>query len=154
MGTYSHQKNVSWVQTFHDPVADRCPLGWSIQGGRCAEDNRANAVVNFTRVSAISDVDDFLGTERVAIEPIHYRCVNKEHHHLATQTMKESVVQLKDGTYQIRLPLRKSPQCLSNNYDYAVKRLVTPETQFQHKPSAIAAIVVLRHVAAHNFYLD
>ena len=64
--------------------------------------------------------------------------------------MKESVGQRNDGTYQIRLPWRKSPQCLPNNHDYAVKRLVTPKMQFQNKPSPTAEMVVLRHVAAHN----
>ena len=41
----------------HDSVAVRCPLGGYIQWGRCAEDNRANAAVNFTQVSAIGDVN-------------------------------------------------------------------------------------------------
>ena len=123
----------------HDPVAVRCPLGWCIQGGRCAADNRANAAVNFTQVSAISDVKYFVG-----IEPRHCKYVTEE------QTMKESVGQRNDGAYQIRLPWRESPQCVSNNYDNAVKRLVTPEMQFQNKPSPTAEIVVLHHVAAHN----
>ena len=96
----------------HYPVAVRCPLGWYIQGGRCAEDNRANAVVDFTQVSAISDVKYF-----VSIEPRHCKCKTEE------QTMKESVGQRNDGTNQIRLPWRKLPQCLPNNHDYALKRL-------------------------------
>ena len=115
------------------------PLGWYILGGRCAEDNRANAVVNFTQVSAISDVKYFVG-----IEPRHCKCVTEE------QTMKESVGQQNDGTYQIRLPWRKSPQCLPNNHDIAVKPLVTPKMQFQDKPSHTAEIVVIHHIAAHN----
>ena len=96
---------------FDDPVAVRCPLGWSIQGGRSAEYILDNAVFNFTLVSAISDVEDFLGIERVGMEPRHYKCVTEEQNHPAKQTMKESVVQvLDDGTYKIRLPWRKSPQ--------------------------------------------
>ena len=83
---------------FHDPVAVRCPLGCYIQGGHCAEGNRANAVVNFTQMFAISDVEYFVG-----IEPRNCKCVTEE------QTMTESVGQRNDGTYQIRLPLRKSP---------------------------------------------
>ena len=118
-----------------DPVAVRCPLGWYIQGGRSTEYILAtNAVVNFTQVSAISDIQDFLGIERVGVEPRHCKCVTEEEDHLATQTMKESVVQLDDGTYQIRLPWRKSPQSLPNNYDYAVKRFLSLEKQFQNKP--------------------
>ena len=124
---------------FHDPVAVRCMLGWYIQGGRCAEGNRAKAVVNFTQMSAISDVEYFVG-----IEPRYCKCVTEE------QTMKESVGQQNNGTYQSRLPWRKSPQCLPNNYDYAVKRLVTPEIQSKNKPSPTEEIVVLRLVAAHN----
>ena len=82
---------------FDDPVAVRCPLGWYIQGGRSTEYILAtNAVVNFTQVSAISDVQDFLGIERVGMEPRHCKCVTEEEDHLATQTMKESVVQLDD----------------------------------------------------------
>ena len=124
MGTY-----------FDDPVAVRCPLGWYIQGGRSTEYILAtNAVVNFTQVSAISDIQDFLGIERVGMEPRHCKCVTEEEDHLATQTMKESVVQLDDGTYQIRLPWRKSPQSLPNNYDYAVKCFLSLEKQFQNKP--------------------
>ena len=64
--------------------------------------------------------------------------------------MKGSIGQRNSGTYQIRLPCRKSPQCLPNNYDNAVKRSVTPEMQFQNKLSPTAESVVLRHVAAHN----
>ena len=64
--------------------------------------------------------------------------------------MNESLGQRNDGTYQIRLPCRKSPQCLPNNHDDAVKRLVTPKMQFLSKPSPTAEMVVLRHVAAHN----
>ena len=109
---------------FHDPVAVRCMLGWYIQGGRCAEGNRAKEVVNFTQMSAISDVEYFVG-----IEPRYCKCVTEE------QTMKESVGQQNNGTYQSRLPWRKSPQCLPNNYDYTVKRLVTPEIQSKNKPS-------------------
>ena len=78
---------------FHDPVAVRCMLGWYIQGGRCAEGNRAKAVVNFTQMSAISDVEYFVG-----IEPRYCKCVTEE------QTMKESVGQQNNGTYQSRLP--------------------------------------------------
>ena len=114
-------------------------LGWYIQGGRCAEGNRAKAVVNFTQMSAISDVEYFVG-----IEPRYCKCVTEE------QTMKESVGQQNNGTYQSRLPWRKSPQCLPNNYDYAVKRLVTLEIQSRNKPSPTEEIVVLRLVAAHN----
>ena len=39
---------------------------------------------------------------------------------------------------------------MPNNYDYAVKRLVTPEIQSKNKPSPTEEIVVLRLVAAHN----
>ena len=61
---------------FHDPVAVRCPLGCYIQGGRCAEVNRANAVGNYTQVCAISDIEYFGG-----IEPRHciILCVTEEH---------------------------------------------------------------------------
>ena len=93
---------------FRDPVAVRCPLLWYMQGGRCAEDILTNAVVIFKQVSAISDVEYCLGIERVSVEPRHCKCVTEERDRLATQTMKESVVQLNDGTYQICLSWRKS----------------------------------------------
>ena len=90
-------------------------------------------------MSANSDIECFVG-----IEPGHCKCVTEE------QTMKECLGQRNDGTYQIRLSWRRSPQCLPNNHHYAVKRLVTPEMQSQNKPSPTAEIVFLRHVAAHN----
>ena len=61
---------------FDDPVAVRCP-GWYIQGGCSTEYILANAVVNFTPVSAISDVEDVLGTERVGMEPRHCTCATE-----------------------------------------------------------------------------
>ena len=56
---------------FDDPVAVRCPVGWYIQGCRYAEGNRANVVVNFTQVSAISDIEYFIGIKHVGMEPRH-----------------------------------------------------------------------------------
>ena len=79
-----------------------------MQGGRCTEDILTDAVVIFKQVSATSDVEYCLGIERVSVEPRQCKCVTEERDRLAAQTMKESVVQLNDGTYQIGFSWRKS----------------------------------------------
>ena len=117
-----------------DPIAARCPLGWYVQGGCNTDRPRCNALVNFTQVSALSEIEDFVGIERMGLEPKRCRCATEDQDKVATDSMQQSVTQLDDGTYQIGLPWKKSPQELPDNYTYAVNRFLNLEKQFKNKP--------------------
>ncbi|XP_014675991.1 PREDICTED: uncharacterized protein LOC106815968 [Priapulus caudatus] len=120
--------------TANDPVVVRCPLGWYVQGGHSSSEVLCNATVHFTQVTAISEIEDFLGIDRVGIEPRRCKCTMEDQDKIANDSMQQSVTRLEDGTYQISLPWRKSPQGLPNNHDYAVKRFLNLEKQFKNKP--------------------
>ncbi|XP_071509981.1 uncharacterized protein [Diadema antillarum] len=114
-----------------EPVAARCPLGWFIQGGRSGG---PTALLNYVNVSAIGPLEEFLGLETVALQPRRCKCSTEILNRGATKTMEQSVSQRQDGSYEVRLPWKKSPDSLPDNYNYAVKRLHGLESQFRDRP--------------------
>jgi hypothetical protein len=102
---------------------------WYVQGGYGSENVLTNAVTNFTLVFATSELEDFLGIEKLGIEPKHCKCAKA-----ATETMQQSLTMLESGAYQINLPWKKPPAELPNNYEYAAKRLINLEKQLRNKP--------------------
>ncbi len=117
-----------------EPVAVKCQFGWYIQGGRTSGDVKANAAINFIQMAAVSEIEEFLGIENAGLGPRPCKCISKTQDQLATERMEKSVTRLDDGSYQIGLPWKKSPETLPNNYDYAVKRFLNLEQQFKNKP--------------------
>ncbi|XP_022111565.1 uncharacterized protein LOC110990769 [Acanthaster planci] len=118
-------------ENFDEPVAVRCPLGWFIQGGRSAS---SAMLVNYVNVSATGPLEEFLALEAAGLEPKRCRCSADLIDKNATEAMQQSVFQLPDGSYENRLPWKKPPDDLPNNYDYAVKRLKSLENQFRNRP--------------------
>ena len=116
------------------PIAARCPLGWYIQGGSSQENLRINTALNFVQVSAAGELEDFLGIEKVGLEPKRCKCDLERENKRATETMRQSLSKLEDGGYQISLPWKRPPTELPNNYDHALKRFSNLERQFQNKP--------------------
>ncbi|XP_064629280.1 uncharacterized protein LOC135488570 [Lineus longissimus] len=117
----------------NDPIAARCPLGWYVQGGRISNESLANAVVNFSLVSAVGELEDFLGVDCSGLEPRRCKCRAEDQDKLATESMEKSVTRFENGKYQIGLPWVKSSENPPNNYAYAVKRLLNLEAQFKKK---------------------
>ena len=115
-----------------DPVAARCPLGWYIQGG--SGTNQVKPTVNILSVAPSSELEQFLGLENEPFASKHCRCAINQENKVATETMKDSILQLNDGTYQVALPWRKPPSALPNNFNYAKRRLQNLEKQFQNRP--------------------
>ena len=113
-----------------DPVAIRCPLGWFIQGGQAAN---STPFINYINVTASGSLEEFLGLETAGLEPIRCKCLSDEEK-TATDSMHKSVTQLPDGSYEVHLPWKQSPDGLPDNYDYAVKRQKSLENQFRHRP--------------------
>ncbi|MCG8432222.1 MAG: hypothetical protein MJA29_13770, partial [Candidatus Omnitrophica bacterium] len=111
-----------------DPVAGRCPLGWFIQGG--SGSSHVKSAVNFTLITPSSELEEFLGIENTPLTPKYCKCAVERENKRATEFMKNSLRRLYDGTYQVKLPWRKSPTALPNNYDYAKRRLENLEKQF------------------------
>ena len=116
------------------PIASRYALGWCVQGGRGSDGVTMNTAVNFTQVTAISEIEDFLGIERMGIEPKHCKCAEEKLNRNATNSMQQSIIRLEDGAYQLGLPWRKPPHDLPNNYDYALRRFLNLEKRFAHRP--------------------
>ncbi|PIK54720.1 hypothetical protein BSL78_08366 [Apostichopus japonicus] len=113
-----------------EPIAVRCPFGWFIQGGRSAG---SATLSNYVNVSAIGPIEEFIGLETVGLEPKKCKCSSDLLNKGATEAMQQSVSQLSDGSYEIQLPWKKSPDDLPDNYDYAVKRLRSLENQFKNR---------------------
>lgn len=114
-----------------DPVAVRSPLGWYIQGGRSPS---STPLVNYLNVSAIGPLEEFIGLETAGLEPKRCKCTSDFLDKGAIEAMEESVTQRQDGSYEIRLPWKRSPEELPDNYCYAVKRLNGLERQFKDRP--------------------
>ena len=104
-----------------EPVAVRCSFGWFIQGGRSAS---SASLLNYVNVPAIGPIEEFIGLETVGLEPNRCKCSSNLLNKGATEAMQQSVTQLPDGSYEIQLPWKKSPDDLPDNYIYAVKRLI------------------------------
>ncbi|XP_063962448.1 uncharacterized protein LOC135155912 [Lytechinus pictus] len=117
-------------EKFDDPVAVRCPFGWFVQGGRSTS---STSLLNYINVSAIGPLEEFIGLETVGLEPKKCKCSSDVLDKEATEAMQRSVTQLSDGSYEVRLPWRKSPDDLPDNYNYAVKRLRSLENQFKNR---------------------
>ncbi|XP_072019604.1 uncharacterized protein [Amphiura filiformis] len=66
-------------ERFDEPIAVRCPLGWFVQGGRT---NSPSSLSNYVNVTAIGPIEDFIGLEKVGMEPKKCSCMtdslNKE----------------------------------------------------------------------------
>ena len=103
----------------NEPVAVRSPFGWFIQGGRSAS---STCLLNYVNVSAIGPIEEFIGLESVGLEPRRCKCSIDLLNEGATKAMEQSVTQLPDGSYEIQLPWKKSPEDLPDNYVFAVKR--------------------------------
>ena len=103
----------------NEPVAVRSPFGWFIQGGRSAS---STCLLNYVNVSAIGPIEEFIGLESVGLEPRRCKCSTDLLNEGATKAMEQSVTQLPDGSYEIQLPWKKSPEDLPDNYVFAVKR--------------------------------
>ena len=129
----SPEESVSGTNT-EDPIAARCPLGWYIQGGRTTNKPMSNALLNYVQICHAGELEEFLGIERMGLEPTHCKCAEDQRDKEATDLMQQSVTQLQDGTYRISLPWKKSPDDLPNNYTYAVNRLINLEKQFRNRP--------------------
>ena len=114
-----------------EPIAVKSPFGWFIQGGRATNHTSS---VNYVNVSAIGPVEDFLGLENAGLEPKRCKCASESLDRGAIKLMEESVVQHQDGSYEIQLPWKKSPEELPDNYHYAVRRLEGLERQFKDRP--------------------
>nr|XP_054775061.1 uncharacterized protein LOC129283252 [Lytechinus pictus] len=111
-----------------EPVAVRCPLGWFIQGGP----SNTAPLLNYVNVVASGSLEEFIGLETAGLEPRKCKCISDEKG--ATESMMKSVNQLPDGSYEIRLPWKRSPEGLPDNYEYAVKRQKSLENQFRNRP--------------------
>lgn len=118
-----------------DPIAARCPLGWYIQGGCEQEDSHVNASLNFIQVTTAGELEDFLGLEKVGLEPKHCKCYIETENKRATESMRQSLTKLDNGGYQVALPWKKPPTDLPNNYDFAMRRFLNLEKQFLNRPS-------------------
>ena len=114
-----------------EPVAVRCPFGWFIQGGKSAG---STSLLNYVNVSAIGSLEEYIGLETAGLEPRRCQCTADLQEKSATVTMEESVTRLADGSYQIGLPWKRSPDDLPDNFQYAVKRQMCLEKQFAEKP--------------------
>ena len=114
-----------------DPVAVKSPLGWFIQGGRSPS---STPLVNYVNVSAIGPLEEFIGLETAGLEPKKCKCTSEFLDRGAIEAMEQSVTQREDGSYEIQLPWKKSPEELPDNYSFAVKRLNGLERQFRDRP--------------------
>ncbi|XP_063971215.1 uncharacterized protein LOC135157940 [Lytechinus pictus] len=112
-----------------EPVAVRCPLGWFIQGGP----SNTAPLLNYVNVVASGSLEEFIGLETAGLEPRKCKCISDDEKG-ATESMMKSVNQLPDGSYEIRLPWKRSPEGLPDNYEYAVKRQKSLENQFRNRP--------------------
>ena len=114
-----------------EPVAVRCPFGWFIQGGRSPCSTQMS---NYINVSAIGPLEEFIGLETVGLQPRKCKCSSEISDRGATEAMQQSVRQQPDGSYEVQLPWKRSPEDLPDNYAYAVKRLKSLENQFKDRP--------------------
>ncbi|XP_071950886.1 uncharacterized protein [Antedon mediterranea] len=116
-------------ECINEPVAVKCPFGWFIQGGQLT----TSALFNYVNVSAVGPMEDFLGIETMGLEPKKCKCSEHLTNRKATEAIDQSVKQLPNGTYEIRLPWKRAPNDLPDNYGYAVKRLKSLEKQFENR---------------------
>ncbi|XP_071948926.1 uncharacterized protein [Antedon mediterranea] len=116
-------------ECINEPVAVKCPFGWFIQGGQLT----TSALFNYVNVSAVGPMEDFLGIETMGLEPKKSKCSEHLTNRKATEAIDQSVKQLPNGTYEIRLPWKRAPNDLPDNYGYAVKRLKSIEKQFENR---------------------
>ncbi|XP_011670916.2 uncharacterized protein LOC100893156 [Strongylocentrotus purpuratus] len=113
-----------------EPVVVKCPLGWFVQGGPAAN---AAPLLNYVSVAASGSLEEFIGLETAGLEPRKCKCFSDDEKE--TESMQKSVTQLPDGSYEVRLPWKRSPEELPDNYDYAVKRQKSLENQFRDRPN-------------------
>ena len=119
-----------------EPLAARGPLGWYVQGGHGLHDvSTCNTctTVNFNKIAAVSELEEFLGIENSVLKPKNCVCAQERENRQATEKMQRSLKLSEDGVYEITLPWKKPP-ILPNNYDYALKRFISLEKQYKNKP--------------------
>ncbi|KAJ8032361.1 hypothetical protein HOLleu_25872 [Holothuria leucospilota] len=114
-----------------EPIAVKCPFGWFVQGGKTMS---LSSHANFVNVTASGPLEEFIGLDTVGLEPKRCKCSSDFLNKTATELMQKSVTQLPDGSYEIQLPWKKSPNDLPDNFSQAVKRLNSLEKQFQKRP--------------------
>ena len=103
-------------------VAKRTPLGWVFIGGDLQ--NYVPVSVNLVQ-NEVQAIAKYFETESMGIRPhICERCEKSDSEdNKFIQKLNDSIILLEEGRCQVKLPWRRDPQILPNNYELALKRL-------------------------------
>ena len=115
-----------------DPVARLTPLGWTCVGQPVSSTQLTNFIRTFHGRGFHKDLDNILCRFwEIEEEGTSTQSLMTADEKKAIQLVHDSM-KYKDGQYEVGLPWRRDPECLSDNYNMAVKRLMSTERKLSH----------------------
>ena len=110
-----------------DPVARLTPLGWTCVGQPVSSTQLTNFIRTFHGRGFHEDLDNTLRRFwEIEEEGTSTQSLMTADEKKAIQLVHDSM-KYKDGQYEVGIPWRRDPECLSDNYNMAVKRLMSTE---------------------------